>query len=585
MTDAEIWAPWLNDYPCPFSHDFRNFLARAWEVLGLPSPTPIQYDIAHYLQHGPDRLIIEGYRGVGKSWITGAFTDFALDQTYLCTKHGHKPQWETNFLLLSAAETKAKEFSTFCRALIRDMPELHYLLPGDDDPKSVLGWSVAPAAPSQTPSVRVGGIYSQIVGSRADCIIPDDVEVPNNSDSQLKREKLLYYVQEVERILKPGGVVRYLGTPQSEETIYNVLPKRGYHKRIWPVRFPTLDQEKAYGENLSPAIQAALVDDDKLRGEPSDPDRFDEFEIQKREVGQGRSGFALQYMLDPRISDEMRYPLKLSDFLVLDCDRDTAPERLIYGGGPDNHLKDLPNVGFSGDRWNAPMAVVGDWIPYTGTVMAVDPSGRGGDELAYAVVGMLNGYLHVLDVGGFYGIGYSDAVLRKLSNLSKQWKCNYVVIEQNFGDGMFMELWKPIMREIYPVTVEEVRHHVQKEKRIIDTLEPVMNQHKMVVNRQLILDDYCVDLEGLPEEEKARHRLFHQITRITKERGSLALDDRVDALAMAVKYWIEVMAVDDQEAMVARREELLMEDLERHAQHCLGYSPPKGTMLTADWDL
>jgi hypothetical protein len=31
--------------------------------------------------------------------------------------------------------------------------------------------------------------------------------------------------------------------------------------------------------------------------------------------------------------------------------------------------------------------------------MAIDPAGRGGDELAYAVVAMLNGYLYVLASG------------------------------------------------------------------------------------------------------------------------------------------------------------------------------------------
>jgi hypothetical protein len=560
------WKPWENEFDCPFGHDFRNFLAQAWWVLGLPEPTPIQYDIAYWLQHGPDRQITEGYRGVGKSWETGAFCLFAQQQTYLPTLFGETPHWETNILLLSAAETKAKEFSTFCLALMRQMEEIRWLLPREDQRKSVLGWDVGPASPSQTPSVRAGGIFSQITGSRADLIIPDDVEVPNNSESQLKREKLLYYIQEAERILKPGGRIAYLGTPQSEETIYNVLPQRGYHVRIWPVRFPTESQMVAYGDRLAPSIVKALEEDPELAGKPSDPKRFDEFEIQKREAGQGRSGFALQYMLDPRVSDEFRYPLKLSDLVVLDCDAETAPEKIVYGSGPDQVLKDLACVGFSSDRWVRPMTIIGDWLPYAGTVMAVDPAGRGKDELAYAVVSMLNGYLYLLDAGGFTGEGYSDDVLVSLSEIAKRWKAQYAVIESNFGDGMFERLWSPHLRRIWPMTVEEVRHNVQKEQRIIDTLEPVMNQHRLVVNRKVIEDDWHLKLPGLPDEELQRHRLFYQMTRLTRERGSLLMDDRIDVLAMAVAYWTERIGHDVDDELKARKIELLNQELEEYLE-------------------
>ena len=53
--------------------DFRVFLTLVWRHLNLPDPTPIQLDIALYLQHGPRRKIIEAFRGVGKSWITAAY--------------------------------------------------------------------------------------------------------------------------------------------------------------------------------------------------------------------------------------------------------------------------------------------------------------------------------------------------------------------------------------------------------------------------------------------------------------------------------------------------------------------------------
>ena len=47
--------------------DFRNFLYLVWKHLNLPDPTDIQYEIADWMQNGPRRAVIQGFRGVGKS--------------------------------------------------------------------------------------------------------------------------------------------------------------------------------------------------------------------------------------------------------------------------------------------------------------------------------------------------------------------------------------------------------------------------------------------------------------------------------------------------------------------------------------
>ena len=49
------------------TQDFRNFLYLAWRPLSLPSPTPVQFDIADFLQNAPRRTVIQAFRGVGKS--------------------------------------------------------------------------------------------------------------------------------------------------------------------------------------------------------------------------------------------------------------------------------------------------------------------------------------------------------------------------------------------------------------------------------------------------------------------------------------------------------------------------------------
>ena len=121
--------------------------------------------------------------------------------------------------------------------------------------------------------------------------------------------------------------------------------------------------------------------------------------------------------------------------------------------------------------------------------MSIDPSGRGKDETGYAVVKMLNGYLYVRRCGGVAG-GYSEEALQKLCMIAKEEQVNEIIVESNFGDGMFNQLITPVLSKIHPVTLSEVRHNTQKEKRIIDVLEPVMNQHKLVIDKKVIKQDY-----------------------------------------------------------------------------------------------
>ena len=533
--------------------DFRNFTYLVWKHLGLPEPTPVQYDIANYLQDSPKRCIIEAFRGVGKSYITAAYV---VHQLLL------NPQLK--FMVVSASKARADDFSTFTQRIIMELPICQHLVAKDGQRWSKIAFDVAPAKASGSPSVKSVGVTGQLTGSRADIIIADDVEVPNNSMTHMMREKLGETVKEFDAVLKPDGRIIYLGTPQCEMSLYNALLARGYQMRVWPARYPTLERaEKAYGGKLAPKLYDTMQTNlEAVYGLPTDPKRFDDDDLLERELSYGRSGFALQFMLDTSLSDANKYPLKLSDLIIYSCDKDTAPEKMVYG--IMKPMSDIPNVGLSGDKFYAPEDTVGR-AKYTGSVMAIDPSGRGSDETAYSIVKMLNGYLYVVDCGGVEG-GYSDTTLQHLTDLAKIHQVNTVLIESNFGDGMFTELLKPYMLKTYPVTLEEVRHNTQKEMRIIDTLEPVMNQHRLVVDPKVIQKDYD-SVQNMPPEKGVKYMLTYQMTRITKQRGALAHDDRLDVLAMAVQYWTEQMAADADTEIRTRKEELLDNELEKFMTH------------------
>lgn len=551
--------------------DFRVFLFVVWTFLGLPEPTPIQYDIAHYLQRiyfrqGPRRAIIQAFRGVGKTWITVAFVCWVL----YCN-----PQLK--ILVVSASKLHADNFTTFTMRLIQEMPQLKHLRPREEQRNSKVSFDVAPAQADHSPSVKSVGITGQLTGSRADIIVVDDVEVPNNSMTQMMRDKLAEAVKEFDAILKPDGLVIYLGTPQTEMSLYNVLPERGYSIRIWPARYPSKELIGYYGDRLAPKIVRELEQNQTLENQPTDSRRFSEFDLLEREASYGRSGFQLQFMLNTRLSDADRYPLKLSDLIVMDLNPELAPEKVIWAGAPEVVINELPSVGLGGDKYHRPMAIQGQWIPYTGSVMSIDPAGRGKDETAYAVVKILNSQLFLLEAGGFMG-GYSEETLTQLCAVAKRQQVNRIIIESNFGDGMFLQLLKPYIGRIHPVTLEEVRHSIQKERRIIDTLEPVMNQHRLIVDRKLIEQDYK-STQHLPSEQALKYMLFYQMSRITKERGALAQDDRLDALAIAVNYWVEQMARDVDRAIEDEKEQRLKDALENFTSHVLGHKPKKDTWM------
>ena len=528
--------------------DFRNFLFICWKHLNLPDPTPVQYDIATFLQNKPKRGVIEAFRGVGKSYITSAF----VCHTLLLDP-------ELKVLVVSASKVRSDDFSSFTQRLIHEIPILQHLRSREGQRQSKVAFDVGPALASHSPSVKSVGITGQLAGSRADLIVADDVEVPNNSMTQSMRDKLSESVKEFDAILKPEGSIIYLGTPQTEMSLYETLPERGYSVRIWPSRFPTNEQKVRYGDKLAPLI----AESNKI-GEPTDPLRFDDEDLTERELSYGRSGFNLQFQLDTSLSDADKYPLKLNDLIVMSLDGEKAPEKPVWSKDPEHKLTDLPNVGLPGDGYYSPQTKIGEWLEYTGSVLSVDPSGRGRDETGYAVVKMLNGILYVTECGGLQG-GYKQDNLQTLSVIARRNNVNLILIESNFGDGMFMELWKPILRKVYDVTMEEVRSNIQKEKRIIDTLEPVMNQHRLVIDPQVIEKDIQT-VQNYPSESQAKYMLFHQMTRITKDKGALIHDDRLDALQMAVGYWVEQMATDAEMEVEVRKDRLKDEELERFVQ-------------------
>jgi hypothetical protein len=309
-------------------------------------------------------------------------------------------------------------------------------------------------------------------------------------------------------------------------------------------------------------LSERLEKDETLAGTSVDAERFSDTDLMERQASYGRTGFMLQFMLDTSMSDMEKYPLRLRDLIVMSCDREAAPQKTVWSNDSACLRSELPCVGLLNDKYYGPRTLIGEWLPYTASVMAIDPSGRGADETSYAVGKLLNSQIFLLEAGGFYGDGYSQQVLESLVEIAGRNSVNEVLIESNFGDGMFRSLIEPyFLRAGYPVTIEEVRSRTQKEKRIIDTLEPVMNQHRLIVDSSLIERDFEETNASLPLDKALKYQLMYQLSHVTRERNSLGHDDRLDALAMLAGRFVELMNADADVKIRQHKEELLNREL------------------------
>ena len=559
---------------------FPNFLCYLLRELQLADrPTIRQLEVASWLQDGPRRSITCAYRGLGKSFENGAYAVWRLR----CDPFNEK------VLIPAATLQKCEEVATWIQLVIREIDILRCLEPPPGARSSVMAFDVANARPSQSPSVRIGGILSAgLTGLRCSYAGPDDIETLANTLTPLRRSRLASAVTELEAILFPadpgfdenapiafenagfGQVfkrqIAYFGTPHLETSLYLALTqKQGYRIRFWPARYPDPadgNQWGAYRDSLSPYIAREVLADPSLVGQPTDPERFGHEELLEREIGMGTTRAQLQFQLNTRLSTLEKYPIRLGDLVVMDLDGKALPAMVTWGDGPDRRIQSLDCVGMGADSWYHSPAALGPWVAreeHWSCVLYIDPAARGSNELAWAVVAELHGNLFLLEVGGTPR-GYESDVLVTLANVAKRWQVSAVENESNMGHGMFSALLRPVLEGIYPCSVTEVHNSMMKEQRLVDVLSPVVQSHRLVVSKSLIRADAAA-AELDPETGQERSVMF-QLSRLLPERNCLAYNDRADAVAGAVAHFTAVAAQNQAREAEAREREAFMAEAE-----------------------
>lgn len=537
---------------------FEDFLYDCMvDLMGFQC-SDLQIDIGNFLQSDVQYGMIQAQRSQAKSTIVAIFAVWQLI---------HDPKHR--ILIVSAGSEVAAEIANWVIQIIMNWEILECLRPdrqhGDRASSKAfdIHWQLKGA--EKSPSIACIGITANMQGRRADLLIPDDIESSKNGTTEVQRAALEHLSKDFTSICQKGRII-YLGTPQTVDSIYNNLPERGYVVRVWTGRYPTVEEERHYGDTLAPFIRERMEADSSLRigggldgtrGKPTDPLLLGEEALVKKELDQGQAYFNLQHMLNTELSDEFRHPLKVKNLIVMPFPLDKAPGEITWLPSPDRQIHVSGFV--SKPQFFRPFSVSTEVYKYEGKHMYVDTAGGGenGDETVAAVTYFLHGYIFLAEIVRLRG-GYSNENYELLSKVALKHGVNDIAVEKNFGNGAFAAAWRPILAETYKKaeknfcpTIEDVWESGQKELRIIDTLEPLFARHRIIIHQDII--QYDLDMsKKYPLDQQESYKLFHQIAKITTERGSLIHDDSVDAFAGSCRYWVDRVAVDEKVRMAQK---------------------------------
>lgn len=547
--------------------DFVFFVQELWKDRQLDRVAPlgeVELDICLWVATGPRRRGNLAFRSIGKTHFGAA--------AYSCWRWRRRA--DDKGIIVSKSARAAKETLALCREWIRSVWFLKDLDPSLNEFASdnLTQFDVATARiDARSPSLSVYGIEGQITGTRADFIIGDDVETPDNTKTQDAREELAHKVSEFAFVASYGARdIIFFGTPHHEESLYWTLADKGYKFRSWPLVFLS-EEEHAQSLNLAPLMVEKHDLGEAPLGQSTCPHRFNESAVAEFR-DEGELAFTMQCKLLRGLAESKRHPLKLSDLIIMDVPAREAPTSVTYGTqdhSGSTSITDIKCLGFAGDKLYRPAMIGKDWNPYDGTKAGLDPAGRGDDRTGLSVVSSLAGLLWVKCCLGLTG-GASTECLDLIASTLRAHDARDLYCEGNidaFGtyeQALLAALRRhfiapgadPRFPDGWTCALTVTRATAQKELRIIGTLEPVMSGHRLVVDRAAIM----------PEGGKVQGELQYQIAHITKQRKCLKEDGKLDSLEIAVRAWQDSIGLEPANAAARKRETKMQDIIREHLE-------------------
>lgn len=568
----------VNAYLDDLRGNFTFFIDELWKVQGYDRKAPlgpVEYDILDWLQNGPQLLGVLAPRSVGKTyWGTCGLAAWTLLR-----------EPDSRVIICAKRSGFAADFVRQVREWIDQVPFLQHLRPPDHGPRSrryrdsthAGVFDVPQIQPTKDPSIRAVGIDGSISGTRASLLIADDIEQPENTKTAESRRKLEEKTHEFVNICTYGEQrIVVIGTYHHEQSVYTKLSKLGYAFRAWPLEYPAADEQI---EHLAPMIAERLAKEPSIRRDPAGrvsctmPYRFDQEYVRIRRA-RGASNYAKQQMLMAHTPDDLRYPLKLSDLIVHDCQGPMGPVQVAWGTMDHNgstERQDIEVVGWDNDRLHRPAIISKATTHWPGTRMRIDPAGRGPDQTAWAICSSLNGIIWcrcVRGMGEDGTPGADNSIVQQIVADMIRFRVHHIVIEENFGGDTFgkvlqphIDHWRTRLKAMggfdddvqsdWEVSLEAVpARNFRKEDRIIDVLEPVLNQHRLVIDPEAVRPIEALDRE---------YELQWQIASMTKERRDRTQhDDKIEALAECVWDLENDLRIDPETAAENNLQEMRM---------------------------
>lgn len=533
--------------------EFVDFCEDLFSWLGF-SMSPIQREIAEFMQYGGQDIMVQAQRGQAKSTIAIAFAAWTLV---------HAPA--ARAITVSAGEKQAKDIAYMTVRIFEEWDILECMRPDTRSRKGVDAYDLHAdlKGVDKSPSITCFGSLANLQGPRADLLIADDLESRKNSETEHLREKLLQISRDFASVVGDGKTV-WLGTPQLSDSLYNTLPDRGCNVRIWPGRYPTPAQIGFYGDLLAPSIKKAILKDPSLQigggeggdqGQPTD-ERFGEAKLQSIERKQGTPFFQLQHMLTTQLTDATRYPLKMRQIIIL------APVGIrsewpvsVTRGMLDQHVRQVVQP-YGTYTFSKASHVSDIREKFTRVITAIDPAagGANGDATAAVTMGTVNSMLYVLGVNAVPG-GYNEETLRRLAQMLQAYYPDSLVVEKNMGYGAYAVQFLPIARQYLGDSLgfSEPMSKGRKETRIIGTLAPLLGRAGLVISEDVLEQDARV----VSELGNKTYSLFHQLSRITERSGALKHDDALDALSIGASELLPALSWSPEQRLQEERGALM----------------------------
>ncbi|MES9136996.1 hypothetical protein ABER38_12000, partial [Cutibacterium acnes] len=183
--------------------------------------------------------------------------------------------------------------------------------------------------------------------------------------------------------------------------------------------------------------------------------------------------------------------------------------------------------------------------PFTNTKAFLDPAGGGSDESVIIATASVGPYIHVIGMYVYHG-GQTEENIKEAVEWCDKHGVLDLTIEDNMGHGTVVNMYRgEIRRQGLVIGCSGVYSSGQKEMRIINRLNAVLERHRLVIHWSVLEEDVRL-CRGMANGGR-EYSLFWQMQNITLDRDSIPHDDRVETLSAAVYLHVEALQQDEHE--------------------------------------